>query len=348
MVGSEEKSGVSRKRKLSQTDVSHPVIDKPRKKPIACRPCHARKIKCSFEQPCANCLQSKSPDDCVYPTRDHKVTVTQSYIEKLVEENRLLRQGRPSGDGQNENTENGTILSRESSQPVLETSEARNPLLDDRSWFFPLGNDKMPIHIGEAADAAFATRFRQALVANPAEVEHIPRTHYVSDMKLIRLAEDDVPWPPLAQARLLIKVALDTVGSCYHCLRRSELYSGLKQRYRNLQGPKNIFDYKLWALFALGEAYSSRTQSMSEDTFPGLLYFARASRMFRGARERPQIEIIEVLLLLVGLHVLAIPHSLHIHTVSLFPPHQSSTQRILLCKLCCPLSNNHGSSSKYP
>lgn len=301
MATGEEKPETPRKRKLSQTDLPVPLIDKPRKKPIACRPCHARKIKCSFGQPCTNCQQSKSPGDCVYPTRDHKITVTQSYIEKLVEENRLLKKGHQPTDKQTENAENETEPSRENSQPVLETSEARNPLLDDRSWFFPLGNDKMPIHIGEAADAAFATRFRQALVANPAEVEHIPRTHYVSDMKLIRLAEEDVPWPPLAQARLLIKVALDTVGTCYHCVRRSEVYTGLKQRYRNLQGAKNIFDYKLWALFALGEAYSSRTQSTSEDTFPGILYFARASRMFRGARERPQIEIIEVLLLLVSI-----------------------------------------------
>lgn len=226
--------------------------------------------------------------------------MTQSYIEKLVEENRLLRQGRQSVDSQNETTENGVDHSRENSQPVLGTSEARNPLFDDRSWFFPLGSTEMPIHIGEAADAAFSTRFRQALAKVPADVEHIPRKHYVSDSKLMRLSDDEVPWPPLAQARLLIKAALDTVGTCYHCIRKSELYSGLKQRYRNLNGPKTIFDYKLWALFALGEAYSSRTQSTSEDTFPGLLYFARASRMFRGARERPQIDIIEVLLLLVS------------------------------------------------
>lgn len=300
MVANEGEGEVSHKRKLSQTDLPVPAIDKPRKKPIACRPCHARKIKCSFEQPCSNCQQSKCPEDCVYPMRDHKVTVAQSYIDKLIEENQLLRQGRQLINDQSTTADSETDLSRGNSQSVLETSEARNPLLGERSWFHPLGNTELPIHIGEAADAAFATRFRQALAKNPTDVQHIPRKHYVSDAKLMHLSDNPVPWPPLAQARLLIKAALDTVGTCYHCVRRSEVYSGLKQRYRNLQGPRTIFDYKLWALFALGEAYSSRTQSISEDTFPGLLYFARASRMFRGARERPQIDIIEVLLLLVG------------------------------------------------
>lgn len=205
--------------------------------------------------------------------------------------------------------DNGTGSSKEASQSVLGSNEARNPLLDERSWFHPLGSTELPIHIGEAADAAFATRFRQALAKSSAGVEHIPRKHYVSDTRLMHLSDNPVPWPPLAQARLLIKAALDTVGTCYHCVRRSEVYTGLKQRYRNLSAPRTIFDYKLWALFALGEAYSSRTQSASDDTFPGLSYFARASRMFRGARERPQIDIIEVLLLLVCALALAALHS---------------------------------------
>lgn len=294
MAADEDKVATSRKRKLSQTDSTAQIFDRPRKKPIACQPCHARKIKCSFGHPCAHCLQSKTPDECVYPTRDHKVTVARSYIQQLIEENRSLRESSQSAEAI---PSSATESSVNALQPVLGVSEARNPLLDDRSWFFPLGNTEMPIHIGEAADAAFATRFRQALAGSKAE--HIPRTHYVSDSKLIGLSNQEVPWPPLAQARLLIKVALDTVGQCYHCVRKSELYNGLKQRYRNLAGPKTIFDYKLWALFALGEVYSSRTQSVSEDTFPGLSYFARASVMFRTARERPKIDIIEVLLLLV-------------------------------------------------
>lgn len=289
----------TKKRKLSDDDVEASIFDKPRKKPIACKPCHTRKIKCSFGHPCAHCVQAKNTEACVYPARDSKVTVSSSYIEKLIAENRQLKEHRLS---QHENYETGHEVTDEPAKApdlVLEASEARNPLLDDRSWFFPLANSG-PIHISEAADAAFATRLRQTL-APDGVAEHIPRVDYVTDAKLISLAEAEAPWPTLARAKLLVKTAFDTVGSCYYCVRKSDVYNRLKQHYRNPSGPgpRTIFMCKLEALFALGEAYSCRTQSTSEDTFPGLAYFARASRTLRGIRERPQLDWIEVLLLLV-------------------------------------------------
>ena len=48
---------------------------------------------------------------------------------------------------------------------------------------------EMPIHVGEAADAAFATRFRQAVSGVP--VDHIPRTDYALDRDLVMLSEAD-------------------------------------------------------------------------------------------------------------------------------------------------------------
>lgn len=295
MPSDTESADSSKKRKLSRTDFDPSILDKPRKKPIACKPCHSRKIKCSFGQPCAHCVQSKKPEDCTYPTRDQKVTVNQSYIERLVAENRRLREQSYGAD-----RINGVAPLTEgtSRQSTIEASEARNPLLDDRSWFFPLGSTG-PIHISEAADAAFATRLRQAL-AEDGVANHIPRTDYVTDVKLSGLAEAELTWPSLARARLLIKTAFDTIGSCYHCVRRSETYNELKRHYRNPGGSRTVFTCKLEALFALGEAYSCRTQSTSEDTFPGLAYFARASRTIRGVKERPQCDNIECLLLLVS------------------------------------------------
>lgn len=294
MPSDTESADSSKKRKLSRTDFDASILDRPRKKPIACKPCHSRKIKCSFDQPCTHCVQSKKPEECTYPTRDQKITVNQSYIEKLVAENRRLREQSYGAD-----RINGVAPAIEGiKQSAVEASEARNPLFDDRSWFFPLGTTG-PIHIGEAADAAFATRLRQAL-AEDGVANHIPRTDYVTDIKLSGLAEAELTWPSLARARLLIKTAFDTIGSCYHCVRRSEVYAELKKAYRNPSGPRTVFTCKLEALFALGEAYSCRTQSTSEDTFPGLAYFARASRTIRGVKERPQVDHIEVLLLLVS------------------------------------------------
>ena len=294
MADNDETEGPSHKRKISETDFGSPALDKPRKKPIACRPCHARKIKCSFGHPCEPCQQAKREHECDYPKRDQKITVNSSYVEKLLAENRRLREQSENLDGHAEPP--ATIASINVSSSPMESGDARNPLLHDRSWFFPLGSTG-PIHISEAADAAFATRFRETL-AEDGKAEHIPRTDYMTDGKLMGLADKEMPWPPLARARLLVKAAFDTVGSCYHCCRKSEVYNGLKRHYRDPTAPRTIFTCKLEALFALGEAYSCRTQSISEDTFPGLGYFARASRTLRGTRERPQIDHIEVLLLL--------------------------------------------------
>lgn len=306
----------TKKRKLSDSEIEASIFDKPRKKPIACRPCHTRKIKCSFGHPCQHCLQSKQPEACIYPTRDSKVTVSSSYIEKLIAENRQLKEQRLQ---QTDHHETGHIVTDEPTKApdlVLEASEARNPLLDDLSWFFPLANSG-PIHISEAADAAFATRLRQTL-APDGVAEHIPRVDYVTDAKLITLAEAEAPWPTLARAKLLVKTAFDTVGSCYYCVRKSDVYNRLKQHYRNPNGPgpRTIFMCKLEALFALGEAYSCRTQSTSEDTFPGLAYFARASRTLRGIRERPQLDWIEVLLLLVSLGLHSIEPLFHLSSIA--------------------------------
>ncbi|KAH7029106.1 fungal-specific transcription factor domain-containing protein [Microdochium trichocladiopsis] len=292
-----------RKRKSSARSSQDDIGSSKRpKKSVACNPCHARKVKCSGGEPCSNCEQAKCPADCKYPVRDAKVTVSESYIEKLLEENRQLRQtSTPTTPRDNSNTITTTAQHDQRSQtaPTSEQRDsARNPLLDDRGWFYRLGSSgSMPVHIGEAADTAFATRLRQALAENN-NLKHMPRIHYVSDERLTHLAASNCPWPSMPRARLLIKFAMDTVGSVYHTVRRSEIYGGLKQHYQNLPTADTVFGYKLWALFALGEVYSCRTPAASPDNFPGLGYFAQACRILGQFRERPQFDDIEVLLLL--------------------------------------------------
>ncbi|KAI1082268.1 fungal-specific transcription factor domain-containing protein [Whalleya microplaca] len=291
---------LSRKRIDSLSDLNDEFPSKRRKKPTACRPCHSRKVKCPGGEPCSNCQQSKCPQDCTYPVRDQKVMVSNSYIEKLIAENQRLREQTPRLESEKANE--APAVSHESTKGSREQRDsARNPLLDDGSWFVPLVTFEMPGLVGEAADTAFATRFRQALADDP-NVKHFPRTHYVFDSTLASLADSECPWPPVSRARLLVKFALDTVGSCYHCVRRSEVYSGLKQHYRNLvsnmMSSDTAFACKLLALFALGEVYSSRKTPTSESDFPGLSYYARASRILRNLRERPHIDTVEILLLL--------------------------------------------------
>ncbi len=94
------------------------------------------------------------------------------YVDNFLRENEKLR----SSDAVN------AVVTRHVS--AVEHQEAvQNPLVDDRSqgWFFPMSSLDMPIHISEAADAAFATRFREALTPHSV---HIPRTSYVRDEAL--------------------------------------------------------------------------------------------------------------------------------------------------------------------
>ncbi|KAI5918470.1 fungal-specific transcription factor domain-containing protein [Camillea tinctor] len=284
------------KRKSPPMDQSEVFLSKRRKKPTACRPCHTRKVKCSGGEPCTNCQQSQCPDECIYPVKDQKVTVLNSYIENLLAENQRLREAsiRPDPDRNDDiNAANQEAVKGTNAQ----SDSARNPLLDNGSWFVPHSTSEMPGLVGEAADTAFATRFRQAM-ANDQNIQHMPRTHYVFDSTLASLADAECPWPPISRARLLVKFAIDTVGSCYHCVRRSEVFRSLKQHYCNPFSLNSVLSCRLWALFALGEVYSARTMSIADGDFPGLAYFARASRILRNLRERPQIETIEILLLL--------------------------------------------------
>lgn len=58
---------------------------------------------------------------------------------------------------------------------------------------------------------------------------------------------------------------------------------------------------RLWALLALGEAYSSRC-TLPDVPFPGSKYFAKAMAMAHIPSERPRLALIEIYVLLVGLY----------------------------------------------
>ncbi|KFA54094.1 hypothetical protein S40293_05542 [Stachybotrys chartarum IBT 40293] len=310
--------GQKRQRSLSEA-VSDDSPDRRRKRPVA-NAIHVKyaalylpdgpsvaadvlfQIKCPGGQPCQNCKQAKTPHGCTYPLRDHKVTVSNKYLEDLRAENARLREQQATFT--TEVHQQNTSLASNAPEPAahLETQQpdaALNPLLpgDGRSWFVPLNTSGSLGHVGESADTAFVTRFRQVATGD-ATLSHFPRVQYMSDNKLAALADVPVPWPSLPRARLLVRTALDTIGSCYHCVRRSEVYSGLKQHYRNLPTFDTAFSCKLWVLFALGEIRTARTGATCDDEFPGISYYARASRIVRGLRERPQLEMIEVYLLL--------------------------------------------------
>lgn len=210
-------------------------------------------------------------------------------MEELLRENERLR-------NESSAAVSHTGISRQAL--IAEDQETvQNPLVEDRpqGWFFPMSSLDMPIHISEAADAAFATRFREALTPHSV---HIPRTSYARDDALIMLSESHFDWPSPARARFLVKVALSTVCQYYHIVLKSTIMNALEKAVKNVNDVDRLTRCKLLALFALGEVYSSRVAAQ-EATFPGLSYFAQARRMVSIPAERPTLHAVEIALLLV-------------------------------------------------
>ena len=145
---------------------------------------------------------SKSNRDI--PIKIYKLPLTEpvySYIDELLEENRKLRNGDSPKATSNSDPSNlaGTV-DRIPIPDVVRGSSARNPLFEDRPWFHHMNTSNTPILIGEAADAAFATRFRQAIF----DANHIPRTSFATDEKLVSLANSHCQWPAPSRARFLV------------------------------------------------------------------------------------------------------------------------------------------------
>jgi len=175
-----------------------------------------------------------------------------------------------------------------------------NPLMHERAWFVPHNVINPPLYICEAACTAFATRFRQSLNISQGSVPHFPRVHYVQDEELLAVSESQVLWPTKTQAQLLLKVALALVNRPFHVVLTKPILSQLDQVYQDFSCLDKITTCKFFALFALGEVYSSRAMAPADGGFPGLPYFMHACSLVQVLPERANVEHIENLILLVG------------------------------------------------
>ncbi|KAH6689747.1 fungal-specific transcription factor [Plectosphaerella plurivora] len=284
----------------------------PKTKPTACRRCHSRKVKCSGGHPCQNCRQAGKGAECSYPRRNRQVKVAQSYIDGLLDEIQRLKAQSPPALATpgltvplstttcvaSANDPLRTFTATSSRRPSIDSGDAaRNVTLDVRPWFVNTNVFDTPILIGEAADAAFATRFRQA-ISDPAapQHKHIPRVNYATDRQLMLLADSDVQWPSPSRCRFLIEVALKYLCRSYHVVRRTAVMENLEQSVHNPAWGDSIQRCKFWALFAVGELYSTR--SASDKDFPGMAYFAKAARILGNSHERPNVESVEIRLIL--------------------------------------------------
>lgn len=175
-----------------------------------------------------------------------------------------------------------------------------SPAISTRPWFDSLNDFKSPVLIGEAADAAFATRFRQ-VITDPStpEPSHLLRLNYPSNESIMSLIEANTPWPGPSRAKFLLDAAMKYIGRLYHIVQPQAAAASWEQISRDTSRGTIIMRSRLWALFAIGELYISK--SIGVYGFPGLAYFSQASKALGYLDERPEIESVELYLLLVSL-----------------------------------------------
>ncbi|KAK2469898.1 hypothetical protein H9L39_18713 [Fusarium oxysporum f. sp. albedinis] len=221
-----------------------------------------------------------------------------SYLDDLVRENQelrnLSRQYRIEATTAREPTNDvaGNEVQPDTSSP---SDPSHNPVLDDKPWFLSIRSSDIPILIGEVADAAFATRFRQ-LLTNQA-LNHTLRVSYPQNEQITELAQAECPFPSPIQARFLVRVALKSLDGSFHILRSSCVWELLDQSLQAPHTVDSISQCKLMALLALGELYSSYWQAQETAT-PGLASFSHAAKAYGMLQERPSVDTVEVSLLL--------------------------------------------------
>jgi hypothetical protein len=214
----------------------------------------------------------------------------------LAENNRLK---------QNANNSESSVLTSRQASVVTDDAVTSpgatllNPVMTENAWFILTDLDRIPNYIPDAACPAFATRFRQTIAPAGQTLHHYPRTHWVADEHLKSPTGTQCIWPTRVDAQLLVKVAVARVNNSYHVLLYKSTMALLDQAYSEDEPLQEKNICKLFALFALGRVYSSHVKQASAERFPGLEYFKYASSLVNVLPERPCLEHVESLILLV-------------------------------------------------
>jgi hypothetical protein len=100
----------------------------------------------------------------------------------------------------------------------------------------------------------------------------------------------------------LVKTALGHVNPAFHTVLRKETLDVLHNIYQRGEFDNPGLQCKYFAFFALGQAFSSVYDAMNSNTsaMPGSAFFARAMKLLQIIPERPTMNHIESILLLVG------------------------------------------------
>ncbi|KAE8552702.1 hypothetical protein EYB25_004081 [Talaromyces marneffei] len=280
----------------------------------ACLNCHDSKVRCSGGNPCRNCARKPEGTECVYPYRDRKVQVQESYLNWLKHEVSLIK-GK-------EISEEDIVKQPSQTQYTPETFEEnddsperfgnvdvdlKNPLIEDKAWFVTDSASWQPIYIGEAACTAFGTRLRQFMNGNE-PVAPLSRSKYSKHKDFLRMAAPAprFEWPNRAYANLLLKVALRFLGNDYHLMLRKSTLERMDTIYRTQSLEDPVFVCKLFALFSMGEMYSNRRLGSTKGPdVPGTGYFVQAMSLTQDMHEEASVVYVEALLI-IALYSLAL------------------------------------------
>ncbi|KAF9870605.1 C6 transcription factor [Colletotrichum karsti] len=245
------------------------------------------------------CVASYNPPEC------NALTIW-SYLKEILHQNTSSRSSSSSSpQSRSDGKDSGSVLP--SAIPRNSGSDGIDPhiSLDVESLFIDADLPYMPIPVNEAMDTAFATRFRQLISDFSASQQaYICRKDFASDERIMNLAETSCPWPSPPKARLLVEVALRVVSGCFHIVRRSCVLDAVEMSHQVPTWKDYSVKCKIWALFAIGEMYSSRATRVNQD-FPGLHYFAKATKILNYLGERPTMDLLETRLIL-SLYSLAV------------------------------------------
>ncbi|KAE8418142.1 fungal-specific transcription factor domain-containing protein [Aspergillus pseudocaelatus] len=271
-----------------------PSAVRPQKKSIACYRCHSQKIKCSGEKPCLRCRRAGYAAQCGYANRDRKIRVDESYLEQLIQDSQELREQRARENERAHHTTDDTTA-QPAETPV---TNFYDHAVSETPWFQSQDTSVLPIYINEAACTAFATRLCQCLRGTDASILRIPQYRYTSESTLTSLLQVDVQWPSLVHATLLVKTALCHINPSFHLTLKGETMNSLQDVYRTADFNNPTLQCKYFALFAIGQVYSTPYNSINASAVSGSTYFAHAMSVIRFVPERPSLIHIECLLLL--------------------------------------------------
>ncbi|KAH8595755.1 fungal-specific transcription factor domain-containing protein [Bisporella sp. PMI_857] len=295
---------------------------KPKRSGIACERCHKNKTKCDGETPCRNCQQSRKRMPCVYPVRDKKIPVPESYIKTLEAENQALKRKQSLDISQQSELSDASSLNRRPGSGMSYQSSHSSPSDRNKRQRVPAHSGQtfngipdasansganfvsdeisiQPRYSGEASSETFGGRLHQYI--NHGERRPPPRAYvYYKNPRLLRISSTECNLPNKNYAKLLVRAVLRFVGGDHHLLSRKSFLVKLEETYQQEVLDDPVWLCRLFTVLALGELYSHGRAggTLKGAGVPGTGFFVKAMGFFQDMHEEPSVSYIETLLLL--------------------------------------------------